>query len=516
MYAILQDFIRPNLLLHLDTESLRPLSTLNPNFNGFEEVYRIPGGQRERVVLFPIHIAVPIVFDTYRRRPNVERMEGPDSAGEGIKPQTDKGFRGAFLEFLSCDDTGFLDDHLLRVVRHLFARVEGLTALDLALVQSLSNVIVERRGEQVQRALGRDALTRLTRNDPGFWEETYAPMPEAGPFRPLAQFAQQGRRLHEDVQAIAHTAGLSRIERIAMVERLIAYHLAIYLVRVTRCLYKELEWAHQNLHGDSLPRAQNPWHNGAIHLRFHSQTKKVTDEVHSSYRSSMDQINEAYLLLPVLNNIEIAVRCLNGKAGGEPARIDRLQWAEARVYLSHFGEEQRALTREVLAFLAEMGNRHVDASPPQADRLRHTPAIVLFDAIRTHYSDPAEQRYPRDHHQIVFEQVASSGPTSFIQRLPRKHFTLGDELLYLLVLAMFEHRDPEDRDDSTYAIRDRGKLRRHRLPLTKFEARLEQDLLLPADEGARQGLRNSLARLGLLDRFSDVGEANFLRHPTGI
>src|SRR6516165_10684677 len=48
VYAILQDFIQPNLLLHLDTGSLRPLSSLDPRFGSFEEVYRIPGSQRDR------------------------------------------------------------------------------------------------------------------------------------------------------------------------------------------------------------------------------------------------------------------------------------------------------------------------------------------------------------------------------------------------------------------------------------------------------------------------------------
>jgi hypothetical protein len=443
-------------------------------------------------------------------------MDGPDSEIDGVKSQTDKGFRGAFLEFFCCDDTGYLDDHVLRVLRHLFARTEGLTALDLALVQSLSGVVSREGAGNVRRVLGQGALDRLNQNDPEFWEDIYKQIPTAGEFRPLPQFASQGRRLHEDVQAIAHTAGLSRIERIAMVERLLAYHLALYLVRVTKSLYEELAWADERLREPENSPSDSPWTTPPISLRYYSQNKKMTDEVYATYNASMDKLNEAYLLLPVLNSIELAIRAVNGRPEGGAARIDRLQWVEAKGYVARFDEGQRDLTRQVVSFLAEMGRHFVELAPATPAHLVAAPAAVLLDAIRAHYSDPSEQRYPRDHHQIVFEQIASSGPTSFIQRLPRKHFTLGDELLYLLVLAMFEHRDPEDRDDSTDAIRDRGKLRRHRLPLTLFEKRLEDDLLLPADDAARGGLRSSLSRLGLLDRFSDVGEANFLRHPTGI
>jgi hypothetical protein len=103
-----------------------------------------------------------------------------------------------------------------------------------------------------------------------------------------------------------------------------------------------------------------------------------------------------------------------------------------------------------------------------------------------------------------------------LQAHPYKHIVLGDELIYLLVLALFEHREDHERDDSTCVPRRARNLRRRRLPLSDFEERLQKDLLIPANDAARDDLRASLARLGLIDRLSDVGEANFLRHPTGI
>jgi hypothetical protein len=507
LYAVLQDLVRGDLLLHEDTRSARPLAQMDPELQPFDTVFAVPPeGTSERPILFPIHIAVPTVFDTYERR-------------VAEKAQTDKGFRGKFLEFFCSDESGYFDDHLIRVLRNLFAFTEGLTPLDRALVRALGRRLLRARESRLRQQWGDARFQRAWDGDTVWWTDIYPPDPKrSDEFYPLGEFALQGVRLHQDIDAIAHTHGPSRIERVALVERLLAYHFALYMVRLARVLPRELHWAYAELWPE---RDTNPWPETDLAVRFHGRRARVSAKQHAEYERLMSRLKEPYLLLPVLNNFELAIRGVFVATHrlDTPAHIRDGRWAEAKKLFHEFGHDERRQVREVLTLLADVASRHVglaDEDLPR-ERLLHEPVELLSDAVLTFYSAPEQRRYPKDHHQAVFEAVAGGGPQSFVQRLPSRHVVLGDELIYLLVLAMFEQRDKHQRDDSTYAPpRQPMALRRRRLPLTDFEKRLECDLLVPADDAARDDLRASLARLGLVDRRSDVGDGNFLRHPTGI
>jgi len=504
LYAVLQDLVRSELLLHGDAEGATPLADVNADLKPFDPIYRTPPlGAAGKDILFPIHVSVPMAFDTYGRR---AWSEGPDAEGRGRRNQTDKGFRGKFLEFLSCDEANYFDNHLIRVLRNLFARTEGLTPLDHALVDALKKRIVGSKLAELQRVPG------FIDSDSDWWSLVYEELPEKSEFWPLQEFARQGQRLGADVQAIAHTPGLARIERVAFVERLLFYHFGLFMVRLSRNLYRELDWACQVLHSERAGPEYRPWAGRDLCIRYHSAKARVLGVPQAEYEAMMQALNEAYLLLPVLNNLELAVRV----ASGESPQSGPLRWTEARQKLERADPAQRKLAGELVALLGEYGREIEQLDPAADDLLRLAPVSCLFDGVRRYYSMPDNRRYPRDHHQTVFESVVRSGPESMVANRPAKHFRLGDELIYLLVLAMFEKRDILERDDTTMVPRARRKLLRGRLPLADFELRLEEDLLFPADHEATEDLRSSLARLGLLDRLSDVGEANFLRHPTGV
>ena len=501
LYAILQDLIRQELPLHQNTSSVSALAEMDPLLAPFDDVYRMPPERSsDRLVLFPIHISVPSVFDTYERKPNQ-------------KSQTDKGFRGKFVEFFCSDETGFFDDHLLRVLRNLFAQTEGLTPLDRALVKALESRILEQREPQLRIVLG-DRFDAAKEGQCEWWSDVYLPLPERSPFRPLEDFAMQGRRLHADIDAIAHTPGLSRIERVAYVERILAYHFALYMVRLTEVVNRELHWAYTRVWPD---RQNSPWSNRFLAVQFNERKVQIPSIYHADYVDLAGQLNESYLLLPVLNNIELAIRAV-ARTDGPPAQMRDGCWVEAKHDLANFDEAQLDRVRALLSFLAQMGRHHTNLNREHipTERLIEEPVELLFDAIRMHYTAPKERRYPKNHHQTVFESTAGSGSRSFLQRQPARHIVLGDELVYLMVLTLFEHRDPEERGDSTCAPRDERRLRRPRLALREFEKRLESDLLVPANDAAHRDLRATLSRLGLVDRLSDVGDGNFLRHPTGI
>ena len=507
LYAILQDLVHSDLLLRRDGTTASILTPLGAEFQAFEDVYRVPAqGRSDRTVIYPVHIAIPVLFDTYRRAP--------------AHRQTDKGFRGPFIEFFSCDHTGqSRDDGLLLILQDLFARTSGLSALDLALVKSVSQQIEADRPDALLELTGSSTLP-VTRGDDAedaaaeIWLKVYDQLPAEPTFRPLRPFAEQGVRIRMDIQAIACAAGLSRIQRIAMVERLLSYHLAAYLVRLSKVLYKELDSAVRLLRnaGDEGP---TEWTNADIAIRYHAKGSAVQTSWGADYQRTMIQLNEAYLMLPVLNNVELALRAIRALPGTQPIRNDRLAWADAAEGIDKLGSDRLGLLREAVTVLAAIGGSYVGVAISDMSRLESSPVEALFDSVRLHYTDPGQRRYPGNHHQLVFEGIADHGTASFVQRRPRKHFALGDEFIFLLVLALFEHRDPEDRVTST-ATRHRGELRRWRLPLRQLEEKLEVELLMPADDAASRDLRTSLARLGLLDRLSDVGAANFLRHPTGI
>lgn len=527
LYAILQDFVQPQLLMHKGLsprgelprgpEQAAPFGALEPEYGVFEAVYRMPpmepnaGRGLASDILFPIHVSVPTIFDTYGRTSVGEGAdEEADAAeGSGRQRQTDKGFRGPFIEFLCVDETNYLHSHLIRVLRNLFEKTEGLTPLDNALVESLGKLLLAdpQKGPRLRATRGFDPHTN-------WWKLVYRdlPLPNGSAFWPLKGFADQGARLARDVQAISLTPNLSRIERVAYVERLLFYHLGLFLVRLSSSLYRELDEVCACLHAEGPGAEMRPWRGRELLIRYYGRNAPSPSVAQGEYDDAMESINEAYLMLPVINAVEIGVRL----AEGESPKRENLRWGETRGALRRMSGEKRKVVRDVVAFFAEYARLLDDLQLSREVSLKHAPAAAMFEVLRVYYSNKKTRRYPRNHQQLVFESVVRAGPESFVTARPGKHFCLGDELLYLLVLAMFESRDAAETDDSTVATREPGKLIRERLPLKEFEKRLEEDLLIPATEEARDAVRGSLARLGLLDRLSDVGEANFLRHPTGV
>ena len=148
--------------LHRDAQSDKPLSSYQADLAPFDDAYRIPGGRgTNREILFPIHVAVPVVYDTYRRSASLSD-DGPDDESPGAKRQTDKGFRGPFIEFFSSDETGETTDFLLiEMLRDLFSDVSGLNALDLALITSLGTRVEAARPHYTDG----HTLTTLSRLD---------------------------------------------------------------------------------------------------------------------------------------------------------------------------------------------------------------------------------------------------------------------------------------------------------------------------------------------------------------
>ena len=284
-------------------------------------------------------------------------------------------------------------------------------------------------------------------------------------------------------------------------------------MRLTNVLYGELAWL-CSLFGPARPSL---WSGRSVTVRYHParptsrQLAAWTDE----YTDAMARLNEAYLMLPVLNLAEAAIRSVTTARRDDTAvAIESLQWADAKEAIERADGQRRDLALEVMRFLALLCCEYSQSMRPTNDDLLTRPIEVLYSAVQSYYSAPENRRYPRDHHQLVFEATADVGPRSYIARRRRdKWFCLGDELLFLIVLALFEEREPADR---TSGPRELGELLRERVPLASLEERLERDMLVPADTQAYEALKTSLARLGLLDRLSDVGAANFLRHPLGV
>jgi hypothetical protein len=483
LYAVLQDLINPRLLLHQDSTSAEPLKNFRVEFAPFEGVYSMPtGGSSDRTVFFPVHASVLTAFDTYKRRPN-------------LKPQTDKGFRGKFINFFSSDPSGNADPQLRETLTSLFARTAELTPLDRALVEALNVKLLEEKRDVLEQLAQEYTLETEARASEGWWGNVFEPIQVE--YRPLPTFAEQGRRLADDIEGIVNARGLSRIRRVAFVEQLLAYHFALYLVRLTTTLYAELDWAYKRIWPG---RSESPWSDRSLAVYYNEPRARVPTTFHDAYKTFTDQLNEAYLLLPLLNNIELAVRGV--AESGAPVSIKNNMWTDARMLLDSLEEPELKQVREVLSILAKVSLAHAgtDSGSGLSGRLPSDSIELLFSAVRLHYSDPDQIRYPKEHHQLVFESVAGHGVSSFLQRHPFRHVRVGDEVLYLLVLTLFEHRDFR-------------RVQAARLPLRTLEQRLEQDLLIPARQEARMAIRDALVRLGLIDRLSDVGEGNFLRHP---
>lgn len=497
LYAIMEDRIHP--LLRADRRAghgSAVMADYRKDLAPFERVHHVPGGtaKKPRDIIFPVHIAVPILFHTYGKK--TLRADGADGS-----QQTDKSFRGPFIDFLSSERSGERRSNLIETLQKLFADVQELGPVDFALVAAMTEEINTTRADALKKVTGskRTSLpspeqlrTDKVAVDDSPWLEVFLPL-ELGPgderYRPHDDFVAHGRELAADVAAlISVTRGLSRLQRLDFIERCLAYHLSLYMVRLSDVLYRELDRATGVLYDGAPSR----WRGEEVRVRFNAG--RYRRRWHDEYKETMGRLDEAYIMLPVLNGIEVAIRTALSSSG-EAIKTKNLSWTEASELLAGADEAGRARVREVLVFLAGLGHRYVGREATAATLER--PIEALFDAIRQFYSEPSRRRYPKDHHRVVFEFAAGTGPQSFLQKkVGGAHFSLGDEQLYMLVLCEFGRRPGE-----------------RRLALHEFERRLERDLVVPADQAAAEGLRESLDRLGLLERFSDVGEANFLRHP---
>jgi len=321
------------------------------------------------------------------------------------------------------------------------------------------------------------------------WGKVFAPSPPGDRFKALPTFVEQGRRLAEDLAAIAAADQLGRMTRVAAVETVLGYHFSLYLVRLVNALYEELSRIEPSLQFSHA----SPWRGRVAQIRFRDRRQRFAPEWADDYEVTTRMLNEAYLLLPVLNAIEVAIRAA---CGAQRVGMQDLQWADVRD--KKLDQQTSILAADLLRFWTAMAYEDC-AEKPRASSLREQPITALFDALRFHYTQPEQVRFPREHHQLVFEQTALQGPGSFRQVRPRKHFAIGQDLLQVLVFVLFRQ--------------DRGE---RRVPLRRLEQRLLDDLLVPADGHARDALVESLRSLGLLDRLSDVGEAQFLRCPSSV
>jgi hypothetical protein len=533
LFAVIQDQVKDDWRLHLkatpgeDPSRLpNPLSEApvgEPRLKAFQELYRrtIKSGEQEKHFFVPIHVGIPCVFDSYT--PSKTKPQHDGGPPLESTQQTSKGFRGPFVEFL-CTAGGTLQTSVLHALRENWMATDALNPVERAFVVAMGRRLVGARDGRAPAAL--PDRTFLEGNG-RWWGEAYRPLRSASEFMPTQGFEPQHRRFVADLLAVTRAPGLGRADRIAALERVMALHFGVFIVRLAAEALHALSLASQLL-GEAVPAAGHWAGAGPLVLRFHApQRGPVSRRLGEAYAETMDRLKQVHVVLPVVNMAEVALRAaIRGRASQattRPPAAGRLKWRELVAILDRdpLTERERALAVTVLRVIAARARRDVRPADmaSTADLLAgldDRPLRALHDTVRDYY-DGTNARYPKEHVQTPFEQILQVGAESVIQQKPRvgRYVAMGDDLASLLATCALHEAEGDDPANLDVGFgRADAAAPGMRIPLKTFQETLRSAYLFePADDEAWAALQRSLARQGFIDRHSDIGEANFLRVP---
>lgn len=382
-----------------------------------------------------------------------------------VKPSEPRDFDKLFLKLL-CDDNGDYNNEIIDKLYGLFEKEEALTPIDALVVEVLKKEVGEENPD----------LIKLKKDD--YINEGYG------------FFSLQRKLFQEDLKRIFDMK-VSRAEKIHYFTVLMGFHFCIYTIKVCSFLIEEGEKFFEALKGKTvnwgdLDRFEDGF-KGKIPFTFRDLKIPMASRSWTAYKKMSEKtIYNGYIFMVLLNT-------LRKMAGDEFATFEGIykrmqQEKNFEEWVNSLLKAQRGVyIYDVMGFkgqFQEMFKNFTTSCEPE----NYLNCIKRFYA-----SQKPGNRAPRTAGIQFINQFAEAGSSySFIGRKPGigGFYAIGDDLLILL----------------THLSIDFGMKKR----FSDFLERISCYGFWP-DEGVESVLMDKLDRAGLLQKYSDSGDAVYVR-----
>lgn len=418
---------------------------------------RATGGRQASPFAFPFHSAVPLNY---------------------THPGQYKMFRGDILLFLSWTGEDFDRDLIERLLGLLNSR-DDLTLMDRILLDAVADACGDGAPEQADAAAllqGKQAQKVRAGLEPG----------------PFDQQALDGFR--SDLRCVLDTP-LPRHDRIAAVMLTLSLHLGLYYYRLAFALGRGIEQCIAAASGDAARKL--PWQDefrGRIAFRVGTAGDRplsASDPCARAWR----ELDDRYLLALSANIVTsnlLATCWLAVDPATSPPAPDPGALARRMASDSAFARTIDAMAGGLAAIYADRAVQLTAEDTEAIARLR--PGIYgLHEAV---LADRRSRNRLKHHSRDVVNQLVRRpfGGSLISTRGNVRYFELDEEFLYLLVKFVL------------------GRRHSNQIPYRDFLSELAGYGLQPQDPQEVEVLASALERLGMLERYSDAGEAQYVRH----
>lgn len=421
--------------------------------------------------LLPLHATLPMSF-------RQEKAEGGETAFRY------KMFRGTVLPFLLSGTDGHADELLLRELLEVFTSDDDLTVLDREVLQIAQKIAPSEAqlDPGFLIATSGDVLDRMRSAGGGF----------CGPS--LEQFRSDLR--------LVLTMSLPRRDLIHQITLLLSLHLATRLYRAAMILSLQLDACTALYTPDRTDSGEPSCGQGccgssancdlAGRMRFRTgsgtfRPVKLTDPCVASYRD----LTSNYLLpLPVtISTVNIAADALRAAGGAALPPCDpvglRNELAADAALRSRFDAVTRLLAA---ARVHQLRGNAEELAEPASLRLPglHTLRMALLEGRRSTMRREGREVVHQLAKEVRAGRLISSNGNAAV------FFELDEDMIHLLV---------------------RITCGNELIPYREFLARLRRYGLHPQHRDEELILQQALARLGMLERYSDAAESAYVRYP---
>jgi hypothetical protein len=439
--------------LHADASSRRVLASVMGRQYWFHP--RASRGATPATFLTPFHADLPGAYDY---------------------PGRYKSFRGSLLLFLCFDGSDF-DLSLAEDVLKFMSSDGGLNPLDRELLRA-AQAVSAKGGQKLVRDAG-----RLLALDAGL-------RPEAQVRERLSEGAfDQGALdlIRRDLGTVM-TLRLPRHDKVAALVLALSLHVALYYYRVAFTVGEGLERAASALDGTGL--GDRPSFSRAVRFRVGSGGDRPVSGNDPCARSWW-QLDEQHLLALPANMV--SANLLHGatRAALGPAapRLPNAYDCAAALEADPVGLQ----LAELLCACAAASLTRISGGPLEAyDRGAGGYALRAAALGTFRGRGNALKQRGRD---VVNTMVGGFGGNLKRNRGRVRFFEVDEQVLFLLVKLVLDGAGTEQ-----MALQ------------TGFLPALQAYGLAPQDAAEEERLADALQRLGLLDRYSDAGEATYVRH----
>lgn len=470
---LLDEQLRAELEAHLVLPGARSLAIVADAMR--EEYWTEPSN---RPFLLPYHADLPLAYTHSVLVKSAQGNARYERDGAGFNESRYRMFGGYILPFLCWTGTG-VDTALIDDLLALVASDDGFTLLDALFLEAARALAPNAGAPSTQRLMDRSAanLEALEPQDGG-------------------AFCQPSMdRFQRDLRTVI-AMPLPRADRIATVTQLVSLHLAIYYYRLALVLGMDLDSLGAAATGNAQRPASCPCDGlaacplaGAIKVRAPSRGFRPISLSSPSRESYLALDRDRLLALPAniiaANLLERVWSALTGKPSHEGSPRPSLITRELDLDPTMRTTFDAAAGAIAVLYAARNG-----ATDNSVLHIAHR-APGPF-ALQSSVAQIRRSRLKHTSRDVVNQLVYRPGEGSILRKNGNIYYYELDEDMLFLLVKLICGADT--------------------LPFDLFLERLAEYGLAPQDRAEHDLLAARLEELGMLNRYSDAGESNYVRH----